>query len=138
VNLFEGMSVLNPDALPWPVTALTSLCSAWHFAYMFAFFGQIFERGRSGSKGPFANARTAMWWVEVHLAFPGMLLYWALTIDGLFDAICLVVNAWVWWDWCRNHDGDDRWKKRRKKAVAKVKQVAGRLIVVPIPAPSGA
>jgi len=29
---------------------------------------------------------------------------------------------------------DDRWKKRRKKAAAKVKEVAGKLVVVPVPA----
>jgi membrane protein implicated in regulation of membrane protease activity len=67
-----------------------------------------------------------------------MLIYWALTIDGLVDAICLVVNSWVWWDWYRRHDGDDQWKKRRKKALAKIKQVAGKLVVVPVPSPSPA
>lgn len=31
---------------------------------------------------------------------------------------------------------DDRWKRRRKKAAAKVKEVAGRLVVVPELAPA--
>lgn len=32
-------------------------------------------------------------------------------------------------------DKDDRWKKRRKKLLSKVKEVAGRLVVVPMPVP---
>lgn len=35
-------------------------------------------------------------------------------------------------------DKDDRWKKRRKKLASKVKEVAGRLVVVPMPVPVGA
>lgn len=34
----------------------------------------------------------------------------------------------------RSHDDDDYWKKKRKKLAAKVKQLAGRLVVVPVPA----
>lgn len=40
---------------------------------------------------------------------------------------------WLWI--IRQLDDDDRWKKRRKKAAAKVKEVAGRLVVVPEVAP---
>lgn len=39
----------------------------------------------------------------------------------------------IWWIY--RHDGDDRWKKRRKKALAKVKQVGRKLVIVPIPQP---
>lgn len=39
----------------------------------------------------------------------------------------------VWWIF--KDDGDDRWKKRRKKMLAKIKQVGRRLVIVPIPQP---
>ena len=41
----------------------------------------------------------------------------------------------LWFIFIRDIDDDDRWKKRRKKAAAKVKEVAGRLVVVPELAP---
>lgn len=41
----------------------------------------------------------------------------------------------LWFLFIKDLGDDDRWKKRRKKAVAKVKEVAGRLVVVPELAP---
>ena len=41
----------------------------------------------------------------------------------------------LWYIFIRDIDDDDRWKKRRKKAAAKVKEMAGRLVVVPEPIP---
>ena len=41
----------------------------------------------------------------------------------------------LWFVWIKDVDDDDRWKKRRKKAAAKVKEMAGRLVVVPEPIP---
>ena len=42
--------------------------------------------------------------------------------------------TWIWWQ--HRKPPDDRWKKRRKKALAKIKQVGGKLVVVPIPQPA--
>lgn len=42
--------------------------------------------------------------------------------------------AWIWIV-SRVFKDDDRWKKRRKKAAAKVRELAGRLVVVPEPIP---
>lgn len=129
--------MIDHDSLPLVVVVLVGACSAWHFGYMAAFIGSVFE-GLMGKEGPFTSVRMELWWVEVHLAFPGMLGYWFITADSTWDWLALAVNFWVWTDWYRNHKDDDRWKKRRKKALSKVKQVAGKLVVVPIPAPAGA
>lgn len=41
----------------------------------------------------------------------------------------------VWWYHHVKNLDDDRWHRRRKKAAAKVQEIAGRLVVVPEPAP---
>lgn len=54
------------------------------------------------------------------------------------DALWVLPIYWaidLLWLWITKNFGDDRWKKRRKKAAAKVKEVAGRLVVVPELAP---
>jgi hypothetical protein len=129
--------VIDHDSLPWAIVALVGGCSSWHFAYIGAFVGNIVEAIKM-KEGAFTTVRKELWWVEVHLAFPGMLGYWLITANSTWDWVTLAINFWVWTDWYRHHDHDDRWKKRRKKALAKVKQVAGKLVVVPIPVPAGA
>jgi hypothetical protein len=42
------------------------------------------------------------------------------------DAILVVWSIWVW-----HRNDDDRWKRRRKKLVEKVKRVGSRLVTVP-------
>lgn len=53
----------------------------------------------------------------------------AATVDVLLIALLL---------WLDHSSDDDRWKRLRKRATARVKAVAGRLVVVPTPAPTGA
>ncbi len=45
---------------------------------------------------------------------------------------CVVCAMWVaaWW----KHDGNDRWKKFKKKLTESIQQVGGKLKVVPNPA----
>jgi hypothetical protein len=51
---------------------------------------------------------------------------------GLFILVCWGFMSRQWYrDW-KNSD-DDRWKKRRNKLKAKVKEVAGKLVVEPEP-----
>jgi hypothetical protein len=47
--------------------------------------------------------------------------------------IVLCQFVFEWWLWRIGKD-DDRWKKRRRKAAAKVKELGGKLVVVPVPA----
>lgn len=47
----------------------------------------------------------------------------------LLPIIWLVDLVWIYW--ARKLGDDDRWKKRRKKAAARVREVAGRLVIVP-------
>lgn len=67
-------------------------------------------------------------WQAVHDDAVGRTLY------AMFMPILIL----IWWFVIVKDDTDDRWKKRRKKLASKVKQVAGKLVVVPVPQPSGA
>lgn len=51
----------------------------------------------------------------------------------LLDLVFIIAYLYLWWIF--RNDGDDRWKKRRRKMLAKVKQVGRKLVVVPIPQP---
>ena len=48
----------------------------------------------------------------------------------------LACGAYNWWASRGDKDDDDRWKKRRRKVAARVKQVGQRLAVVPAGASS--
>lgn len=74
---------------------------------------------------------------------PAVLVYWGtyrftndnpgpLWLSALFIALDLTM-----WFMFRNHnpDDDDRWKRRRKRAVESVKKIGARLVVVPVPSP---
>jgi hypothetical protein len=57
-------------------------------------------------------------------------------VEAYPDAMWLLPLLWacdlLWVYWVRRDlGGDDRWKKRRKKAAARVREVAGRLVIVP-------
>lgn len=63
--------------------------------------------------------------VVVHIAevtFAGEMRGW-----NVFFAACNVLN----WYLFKDVGDDDRWKRRTKKAVEKIKQVGSRLVVVP-------
>jgi hypothetical protein len=79
--------------------------------------------------------RKEMWWGMVYVAAPIANIGFWVEIDW-WDYVFGPINLLLWWDIWKHDDHDDRWKKRRKKALAKVKQVAGRLVVVPIPHPT--
>ncbi len=53
----------------------------------------------------------------------------------ILRTVSTAISLVCWRYWSRN-DPDDRWKKRRKKAVEKVARVGGRLVVVPAPSPA--
>lgn len=59
-------------------------------------------------------------------------------IDGLYWLPIIWGVDLMWLHFIKDLGDDDRWKKRRQKVTAKVKEVAGRLVVVPelAPAPS--
>lgn len=48
-----------------------------------------------------------------------------------FDTFFSAVNVFNWWHFRNWPDDDNRWNKRRKKLQSKVKEMSGRLIVVP-------
>ena len=47
------------------------------------------------------------------------------------NTIYMVGNLFWWYVAWR--DKDDRWKKRKAKVLARIREVAGRLVVVPLP-----
>lgn len=47
-------------------------------------------------------------------------------VGAAFQSLLLVYYLW-WW----HRKDDDRWKKRRRKLTEKIKEAAGRLVVVP-------
>lgn len=93
-----------------------------------------------------------VWWKksdaarEIKREIHPFVLYGAMPLKCLHDGLTLydtpATLTLIWlidviWFWLIKNDSDkdDRWKKRRKKAAARVKEVAGRLIVVPVPEP---
>ncbi len=60
---------------------------------------------------------------------------YSITTDqfGPWDAFSFAVSLVVWWYW-RNIGDDDDHKKLKKKLGEKVKELQGRLVVVPEPA----
>lgn len=106
-------------------------------AAMQGFLDSLVEREDEKDKMPLMeDIRRELWWVEVHLAYPLMNVIWIIGINHWWDVLTSLINIWLNYDWWKNHNHDDRWKKRRKKALSKVKQVAGKLVVVPVPTPA--
>lgn len=130
--------MIEASDLPVVLGILYFLATCWHFAYfgtiLFEIVGLIKGNVKAFGKGH--GLRQELWWVEVHIAFPILILVFLVTADSFWDRISTMVNVMIWLDWLINHDDDDVWKKRRKKAVAKVKEVAGKLVVVPEPVPA--
>lgn len=52
-----------------------------------------------------------------------------------FGVFLILFYGYIWWRIWHDDVDDDYWKKKRKKAAAKIKEVAGKLVVIPIPAP---
>ena len=85
--------------------------------------------------------RAELWWMTAHITGPIFLLNHLSEVFrgewSWYDPIILTANTLYWWfAVVKDKDKDDRWKKRRKKALAKVKEVAGKLVVVPLPSPA--
>jgi hypothetical protein len=84
--------------------------------------------------------RSELWWTTSFVSGPLFLfgvLFQAIMDSSAWDLLFLVFEALQWWFLVvKDKDRDDRWKKRRKKAMSKVKEASGRLVVVPIPAPA--
>lgn len=87
--------------------------------------------------------RAELWWIVDHVCVPMQLLYmlkdllhqirhqsWGWIV---WDVIVILMTFFVWIIIHNDKDKDDRWKKRRKKLAARVKQMGGKLVVVPIP-----
>lgn len=60
-----------------------------------------------------------------------------MSYDPFWDTLTLVFNS-IWFYLCLKDNKDDRWKRRKKKSLEKVKQLGGKLVVVPVPVGSGA
>lgn len=118
------------EDLPAWMQVAHALVIAWHVLYFMAFIGTWFQ-----ANGPAEQIRRELWWVETRIAYPVVILIFAITAVNTYDRVMVGLNILFWILTCF-HDHDDRWKKRRKKALSKVKLVAGRLIVVPLPNPA--
>lgn len=87
--------------------------------------------------------RAELWWVVDHVCVPMQLLYMLRELVRevrhhawgwiVWDVLVILVTFFVWIIIHNDKDKDDRWKKRRKKLAARVKQMGGKLVVVPIP-----
>lgn len=90
--------------------------------------------------GASRGLRSELWWTTSFIAGPLHILSGlthAIQDFDWYDPLLLVSNVALWWIFVvKDDDRDDRWKKRRKKATAKIKEVSGRLVVVPVPHPT--
>lgn len=86
------------------------------------------------------NARAAMG--EILNMFrpfylPAVAVYWGINMPGdkginlWIDGFCLGVDLLIW-VWYRNLGDDDRWKRRKRKAVEAIRRVGARLVVQPV------
>jgi hypothetical protein len=54
--------------------------------------------------------------------------------QGYWEGIALALDLYWCWKYRKDNDDDDRWKRRLDAATGYVREVAGRLTVVPEPA----
>lgn len=75
-------------------------------------------------------------WAELKPFYLPAYGYWLITnvLQGqvlgvrLITLVCGLLN----WYFYRNLDDDDRWKRRKARAVEKIKRMGGRLVAVPV------
>lgn len=48
-----------------------------------------------------------------------------------WDVIFAGLSVWIWWSY-RNSGDDDQFKKTKKRALERVSEVGGKLVVVPV------
>lgn len=96
--------------------------------FIFADIYLIFDRHSYVARTVRAELKPFM----IYVIWPGLIVYNGANHNWFGFFIWMVNLAML----ILEHDDDDRWKKRRKKALAKVKEQAGKLVVVPLPAPS--
>lgn len=75
-------------------------------------------------------------WSQLWVFIPGDMFFaiYDEQIDG-WTVYYFVLHVAYWIAWYLHKD-DGRWKRRRKRAASAVKEVAGRLVVVPVLAPA--
>ena len=105
-------------------------------------FGEyfIYINAKSSFPAQSRGLRSELWWTTAFISAPLCLLSWmtGMVVDfDWWDPIILLINILIWWFWIvKDKDRDDRWKKRRKKAMAAIKEVGGKLVIVPLPHPA--
>ena len=113
----------------WDV--FTTMCAIQFILYL---WGKLWHP--AGTRG----FRSETWWITAHIVGPIDLLETVRlqVLDPHWTGYVFIpINVALWWFYIvKDKDRDDRWKKRRKKATAKIKEVAGRLVVVPLPNPA--
>ncbi len=83
------------------------------------------------------TGRGPHWWIH-GLLVTGVYLLFDAGVDSMADnhtsagisTFFGVLFIWLWW----MNDGNDRWKKTKKKLAEKVAEIGGKLQVVPNPA----
>ena len=133
MELLVTISILTYGAY---TIALLSLC-----AYVIGAAKRFIRTGESDMRrGPLWVLASLYYEIRpftIWAAIPGLVIYNLWDRDAASTAIW-TFNWLIAYFFHPGNDDDDRWKKRRKKVAAKVKEVGGKLIVVPIPAPSPA
>jgi hypothetical protein len=72
-------------------------------------------------------------WAWLALKWPALasiFFMWFQVISNPFSGLLLALDLYVWWT-LRNSGDDDFRRKQKRRVAAKVKAVAGRLVVVP-------
>lgn len=80
------------------------------------------------------GVRNEIWWVVTRICYPFAIT--TITLNAVLGGswlarICLPFWIILWVKDCKD-DHDDRWKKRRKKLLAKVAVKGRRLVVQPV------
>lgn len=55
---------------------------------------------------------------------------------GIGAGLLTCLYLWIWYHHYKDRDDDDDWKRKKKELATKVKELAGKLVVVPAPAPA--
>jgi len=84
------------------------------------------------------RVKSEIWWLVTRFFYPGFITSMVMSaiLEEGFDAwvprICLPIWILLWIQDYKDDDHDDRWKKRRKKLLAKVKVQGRRLVIQPV------
>ncbi len=118
---------MSPDAF-WLLLQTIGLWPTFAYLMLMDIFPDRSKHIRAPIK-PFIRMGTAPLNLVsiVHEFIFGIDQWWGKAFGALIFLAWIQIWLRIWFD---NVD-DDWWKKKRKKAAAKIKQLAGRLVVVP-------